>query len=115
MPSRLPVLELSYGARRIVEGLSLMLSACPFLRGNKVCQKCVDAIEQHFPGLSPQQQGDFLMGATGFPFVSPEAVVRQIEEMAPLAKGNWRACFGIMDSWVTEDMQQMECERICCA
>ena len=34
MPSRLPVLELSYGARRIVEGLSLMLSACPFLRGN---------------------------------------------------------------------------------
>ncbi len=45
-----------------------------------VCQLCADGVEKYFPHFSVGERNELLMGATGFPFVSGEQVVKQLAD-----------------------------------
>ena len=45
-----------------------------------MCEQCVEAVEQHFPGISDLDRRDLLWGATAFPFCDPGTVERQLAE-----------------------------------
>jgi hypothetical protein len=46
-----------------------------------MCQKCLDAVKAAFPEMPEAQYGDLLMGATCYPFGSPEQVAQNIAEL----------------------------------
>lgn len=47
-----------------------------------MCQKCVDAMQKHFPEVPGDLMYDFLMEETAFPFACGDAIEKQLAELA---------------------------------
>ena len=65
-----------------------------------MCQKCVDACLKHYPLLTAEEWGELLMGATCFPFGSPEQVEEQLAEL----KKNTDGTLGSAIAWVEQQL-----------
>jgi hypothetical protein len=53
-----------------------------FHKEEAMCQKCLDAARRHFPDKTDEQRAGILIGATCFPFGSPEETDKQLAELA---------------------------------
>lgn len=62
-----------------------------------MCQKCVDAVKQHYPQLSEKEYGAFLMGVTCFPFGEHEQVAEQLATMKRNTDGSVAAAYAYSD------------------
>lgn len=52
-----------------------------------MCQRCVEAIQRHYPHLTEQEGGELLMGATCWPMGTPEMVEKQLIELKEKTDG----------------------------
>jgi hypothetical protein len=47
-----------------------------------MCQKCYDAVKRHWPELPEEDYGALLMSATAFPLAGPDAIEKQLADLA---------------------------------
>jgi hypothetical protein len=73
-----------------------------------MCQLCVDAARRHYPELPDDEIGALLMGATAFPFASPEHVEKQLLEMRAKTDGSLGAALALADKETWEAMEGSE-------
>lgn len=53
-----------------------------------MCERCVELLKQYYPHLSEADAGELLMGATAFPFASPEYIEKQLKELREKTDGS---------------------------
>lgn len=74
-----------------------------------MCAECVSAVREIFPEVPDEEMGNFLYGATGFPFVPPEKVKEQLASARlRMASTDWREAYGIADSDLDREMTAMQ-------
>jgi len=61
-----------------------------------MCAGCLTAIKEVFPEIPENERGEFLMGATCFPFGDAEQVHEQLVDLrSRMVTTDYRECYGI--------------------
>jgi len=77
-----------------------------------MCQQCLDAVQKHWPDLTPSEAHTLLWEATCFPFGRPEQIEAQVEILARRSRRNLGFALRIAD-WETDyGMQGITTERM---
>lgn len=62
-----------------------------------MCKSCVDAVRHFWPEMPDDEIGNWLYGATGFPFWTPEQLWRECATLKRKIGANYAAAYGIAD------------------
>ena len=49
-----------------------------------MCEQCVKVCERYIPDLDTRQRSNLLMGGTGFPYISPKQLEKQLRELSEM-------------------------------
>lgn len=70
-----------------------------------MCQKCADALNEHFGSLTDKQKMDVLWAGTAFPAGCGDTCARQIAELSKKSGGNYDMAMKIADDETTQAMR----------
>lgn len=71
-----------------------------------MCQKCIDAVKQHYPDLEHPQIGQLLMGVTCFPFGTPEQIEDNLIKVKKNTDGSLEAALTFADSELHKQLKK---------
>lgn len=71
-----------------------------------MCQQCYDAVTKHYPTLTDEERGELLMGATAFPFCSPEHLESQLVELKEKTDGTLNGALAFADMELDRQMTE---------
>lgn len=72
-----------------------------------MCQKCSDAVKAYWPDLPESEYKTLLMGATCFPFGTPEQTSQQLRDMAHKSGQNLDLALAIASEETEDALAQM--------
>lgn len=70
-----------------------------------MCQKCADALNEHFGSLTDKQKMDVLWAGTAFPAGCGDTCARQLAELSKKSGGDYGLAMKIADDETTQAMQ----------
>ena len=72
-----------------------------------MCEKCIAAVEKHYPELSDEEGGELLISATCFPFGSPEQIEDQLIELKDKTDGTMGGAIAFAHKELDEAMSKI--------
>ena len=71
-----------------------------------MCERCALAVERHYPHLTEAERCEILMGATCFPFGSPESIEEQLVELKEKTDGTLRGALVFASAEMDRQMRE---------
>lgn len=73
-----------------------------------MCKACVQAVEDYFPDCPKKEIGNFLFGATAFPFGQPPTIRMQLKEAKDAGCKTYKDAINYANAQLIKDMDSFK-------